>query len=164
MEKAKNVQIRPPQTEEDREWFRSLWISEWGGEIMISRGRAYGPQDVSALIAWEDGMRVGAASYLLDRDECELTSLNATVIGAGIGSRLIAAAEEAVRQAGVHRLWLLTTNDNIDALRFYQRRGYRIAAIYPDAIAESRKLKPTIPLVGYYDIPIRDEIVLEKQL
>jgi ribosomal protein S18 acetylase RimI-like enzyme len=59
---------------------------------------------------------------------------------------------------------LLTTNDNLHALRFYQRRGFRLAALYPGALAEARKLKPSIPETGYHGIPIRDEIELEMSL
>ena len=91
-------------------------------------------------------------------------SINATVEGLGAGSALISAVEQAVNRAGVGRIWLITSNDNLDALRFYQRRGYRITAVYPNAIDEARKLKPTIPQVGYYEIPIHDEIELEKLL
>jgi hypothetical protein len=61
------------------------------------------------------------------------------------------------------RVWLVTTNDNLDALRFYQRRGFRIAQVRPGAVDETRKtLKPSIAEVGDFGIPIRDEIVLER--
>ena len=91
-------------------------------------------------------------------------SINAAVEGLGVGSVLISAVEESVQKAGIRRIWLITSNDNLDALRFYQRRGYRITAVYPNAIDEARKLKPTIPELGYYKIPIHDELELEKFL
>ena len=62
------------------------------------------------------------------------------------------------------RLLLVTTNDNIDALRFYQRRGLHILEVRPDGVARSREVKPSIPLIGSYGIPIRDEIVLGRDL
>lgn len=89
-------------------------------------------------------------------------SINSTVEGPGIGSTLISFVEQTVRLAGIGRIWLVTSNDNLDALRFYQRRGYRIVAVRPNAIDEARQLKPSIPHVGYYDIPIHDELELEK--
>jgi hypothetical protein len=59
-------------------------------------------------------------------------------------------------------VWLTTTNDNLDALRFYQRRGFRISAVRPRAVERARAtLKPEIPEVGAYGIPVRDEIDLE---
>ena len=66
--------------------------------------------------------------------------------------------------AGCRRLWLITTNDNLPALRFYQRRGFVLAALHRDAIAASRRLKPQIPLLGLDNIPIRDELELEMAL
>ena len=62
---------------------------------------------------------------------------------------------------GGGRLWLVTTNDNLDALRFYQRRGLRITAVAAGAVDEARKIKPGIPLLGDHGIAIRDEITLE---
>jgi hypothetical protein len=61
-------------------------------------------------------------------------------------------------------VWLITSNDNLNALRFYQRRGYRLAAVHRDAIVLARQIKPEIPLVGDFGIPLTDEIELEKLL
>ena len=74
-----------------------------------------------------------------------------------------AVVADAARE-GAKRLWLVTTNDNLDALRFYQRRGWRLSAVYPGSVVESRKIKPSIPEIGAYGIPIRDEIELEYPL
>lgn len=62
------------------------------------------------------------------------------------------------------RLWLITTNDNVGALVFYQKAGFRLVAVYPDAVNQARKLKPQIPLVAENGIPIRDEIELALDL
>lgn len=158
------VHVTLPATEEDALWLKSLWVNEWGGDVMISKGRAYTLEDLDVLIAWVDGIRVGAATYHRTVDECELMSINATLDNAGVGSALISAVEETAQKAGIRRIWLITSNDNLDALRFYQRRGYRIVAVYPNAIDEARKLKSTIPEKGYYDISIHDELELEKLL
>ncbi len=164
MEITGNVQVTPPLTEDDRDWGRNLWLNEWNGEKMVSKGTTYRFQDLDSVVARADGVRVGAATYNLDTDGCELMSINATVEGVSVGSALISSIEQTVQKAGIGRIWLITSNDNLDALRFYQRRGYRITAIYPNAIDEARKLKPTIPQVGYYKIPIHDELELEKYL
>jgi hypothetical protein len=81
-----------------------------------------------------------------------------------VGSALLAAVENHARADGFHRIWLITTNDNLDALRFYQRRGYVIAAVHSGAVDRARRLKPGIPEVGYYGIPIHDEVELHKGL
>lgn len=154
----------PPEHEADRDWLANLWLTEWGGQSMISKGNEHRLADLEALIAWEGQARVGVATFHIDRSGCELLSINASSQGGGVGTALLQAVEEAARKAGCSRVWLITSNDNLDALRFYQRRGYRLIAVYPGAIDEARKIKPTIPQVGYHGVPIHDELELEKQL
>ncbi len=158
------VRTSAPVSDDDRTWLTALWRQEWGGEIMVSKGQVYRLNDLEALIAWEGNTRVGAATYRIEEDECELMSINATVEGRGIGSELLKAVELVARTAGCKRVWLITSNDNIDAIRFYQRKGYRLVAIHSGAVDQARLLKPSIPLVGNYDIPIHDELELEKRL
>ena len=93
-----------------------------------------------------------------------LVTLDALVEGAGVGTMLLDAAAEAARSAGCRRLWVITTNDNVHALRFYQRRGFALAALHRDAVTKARRLKPEISLVGEHGIPIRDELELERLL
>jgi len=90
--------------------------------------------------------------------------MNSLVEGKGIGSALVDAVKSIAVASKCKRLWLITTNDNTKALRFWQKRGFRLAAIYPGAVEKSRKLKPEIPLIGDDGIPIRDEIELEMIL
>lgn len=73
------------------------------------------------------------------------------------------AVSEAERR-NCSRIMLITTNDNLNALRFYQKRGFDMVRLYQDAVNEARKIKPEIPLLGDYDIPIKHEIELEKKL
>jgi GNAT superfamily N-acetyltransferase len=106
-------------------------------------------------------------TYVLDRDgeHCEVLTLHATQPWQGVGTGLIEAVERLAAQQGCKRLWLITTNDNLDALRFYQRRGFCLAALHPGAVDDSRvRLKPEIPTIGNYGIALRDEIELEKRL
>lgn len=74
---------------------------------------------------------------------------------------LLDALLEAARRGGCRRLWLITTNDNLNALRFYQRRGWRLVAVHAGAVDEARKVKPQISVIGEDGIPIHDEIELE---
>jgi hypothetical protein len=68
------------------------------------------------------------------------------------------------RRTGWRRLWLVTTNDNTAALRFYQRAGWELVAFHHNALAQSRVLKPSIPQMGLDSIPIRHELELELPL
>jgi len=159
------IRITPPQREEEQEWLTQLWQSEWNGDAMVSRGHVYYLADLKSLVAKTQGKLVGAATFRFDdTDGCELMSINATSQGGGVGTKLLAVVEDEARKAGCRRIWLITSNDNLDALRFYQRRGYRITAVYSGAIDEARRIKPTIPYIGDHDIEIHDEIELAKDI
>jgi DNA-3-methyladenine glycosylase I len=103
-------------------------------------------------------------TYRIEGEACEIVSLDSTIETIGIGSALIQAVRDTAASAGCKRLWLVTTNDNMAALRFYQKRGFVLVAVHRNALDESRRLKPEIPLVGIDGIPLRDEIELELSL
>lgn len=155
-----NVTIRSVRPE-DREWVRATLLDEWGSARVVSRRRLFEADKLPGFIALLDEGLSGLATYNISGKDCEIVTLHSLEERKGIGSALIESVKEQARHTGCRRVWLITTNDNIHALRFYQRRGFAIKAVYPDAIAESRLLKPEIPLVGYDGIPIRDEIELE---
>ena len=78
---------------------------------------------------------------------------------------LMDAALRAAREEGYRVVWLTTTNDNLDAIRFYQRRGFRIVGVRPGAVDRARvTLKPEIPEVGMYGIRMSDELDLALEL
>ena len=117
-----------------------------------------------SLIALDPGL-AGVLTYVVDGAECEILTLHAERPRGGVGTALIEAVKAPARAAGCTRLWLITTNDNVDALRFYQRRGFRLAALHAGAVDDSRaRLKPEIPLVGDYGIPLRDELELHMRV
>jgi GNAT superfamily N-acetyltransferase len=129
------------------------------------RGALVHSLDHPAVLAWSEGELIGAATYVIDGDACELLTLHAAARLIGTGSALLTAVENIARDARCTRLWVVTTNDNVEALRFYQRRGLRLVLIRPGAVDLSRKmLKPDIPASGAYDIPLRDELELETSL
>jgi len=109
----------------------------------------------------QNGRPLGLATYEIIGDECQLVTLHAFQPFAGIGTALVQAVRDVAADEGCRRLWLITTNDNLDALRFYQRRDFELVAVHRDLRDTARRLKPSIPLVGDYGIPIRDELELE---
>jgi ribosomal protein S18 acetylase RimI-like enzyme len=145
-------------TPSDRQWMASRTTQLWGADFVVSRGVAHRVAELPGFITWIEGQRVGVATYHLGESDCELVTLDALRPRIGIGTALVDAVKKA---AAGRRLWLVTTNDNVDAIRFYQRRGFMLTAVYANAIEDSRKLKPQIPGVGNYGIPIRDELVFE---
>jgi ribosomal protein S18 acetylase RimI-like enzyme len=118
-------------------------------------------RDPAGLISWH----IGGLDSAADEAEIRVLVVEAGHRRSGVGSRLLEAAEEALRDAAVHTAWLVTTNDNLDALGFYQRRGWRLVELWPGAVDEERRrLKPTISRAATNGIPIRDELILAKEL
>ena len=158
-----DIEIRPV-TDQDRAWVLEVFQG-WGADFVISRGRKMYPANLEGFIARdESGFKVGLVTYEIDGEQCEIVTLDAYRKFQGIGTALIEAVKLAVREMVVNRLWLITTNDNVDAMRFYQKRGFTIAAVHSNTMDEWRKLKPSIPKIGAYGIPIRDEVEFEMLL
>jgi ribosomal protein S18 acetylase RimI-like enzyme len=157
------VRVRPPRDEERPELARRL-ADSWGATVVVTRGRVVDAARLPALVCELDGAVAGLATYEVRGDSCELVTIDAFAGGRGVGTALLDAVASEARRLGCRRLWLITTNDNLVALRFYQRRGMRIVAVHAGAVEASRRLKPSIPLVGHDGIPIRDEIELELVL
>jgi N-acetylglutamate synthase-like GNAT family acetyltransferase len=153
-----------PLTTHDRRWVLQFIAEHWGSNIIVSKGTIYSADCLPGFVALERGEPIGLITYYIRGNECEIVSLDSTDPSKGLGTALIEAVKHTAHLAGCKRLWLITTNDNVDALRFYQRRGFTLVAVHRNAIEQSRKLKPQIPLIGEYGIPIRDEIELELPL
>jgi N-acetylglutamate synthase-like GNAT family acetyltransferase len=148
----------------DKAWVIDLLTEHWGSARTVSRGRLYQADELPGFVAIQGCKPAGLATYNINGKECEITTMNTIVEKIGIGSALVDTVKKIAVKAGCKRLWLITTNDNTLGLHFWQKRGFSIAAIYPNAIEQSRKIKPEIPLTGNDGIPIRDEIELEMTL
>ncbi|MHC4442518.1 MAG: GNAT family N-acetyltransferase [Planctomycetota bacterium] len=156
-------QIRE-RCDDDGGWVGELLKERWGSTKIVSKGRIYDADRLPGFVAEGDGGYLGLVTYCIDGDECEVVSLDSCAEGRGIGTGLLSRVEEAARAGGCKRLWLATTNDNLKALRFYQKWGLTISVVRCNVLEAYRKLKPQIPLVGFDGIEIRDEIELEKIL
>ncbi len=130
----------------------------------MSKGRMFDPSELEGFAAVADEKVVGLVTFRVERDECEVVTLNSLSEGTGTGSSLLNAVRDTAIKARCRRLWLITTNDNLSSLRFYQKWGLHIVAVYPNALEKSMRLKPEIPLLGKEGIPLRDEIELEMTL
>jgi ribosomal protein S18 acetylase RimI-like enzyme len=141
-----------------------FWEEQWGGTEMLVHGVVFRTNQLDGFVAEEQGRWTGLVTFFMSHDGCEIISLNSLEEGHGTGTKLIEEAIRAARAENCKRIFLSTTNDNLHALGFYQKRGFELAAIRRGAVNESRKIKPQIPLTGFDDIPIRDEIELEMLL
>ena len=150
--------------ESDRNWVASFVKSRWGSGIVVAKGRVFHPEELNGFAAFKGKSPVGLLTYRIEGSDCEIVTIDSASEREGIGTALIGAVEERAKAKGCRRLWLITTNDNLNALGFYQRRGFRLTALYPDALEASRKLKPEISMKAANGIPIRDELELELEL
>ena len=150
-----------PLTPADRDWVARHIADRWGAEIVVAHGVVYRPAELPGFAAVQDEDVAGLVTYNIEGDACEIVTIDSSHPGLGIGTALIEAVECAAIASGCRRLWLITTNDNLHALGFYQKRGFRLVALRPGAVDRARKLKTEIPETGNDGIPIRDEIELE---
>ena len=153
-----------PSRDEDRPALEAF-LHDHHALRVARRGELLDSLEHPALLAWSGEELAGAATYVIDGADCELLTLHAGSRFTGTGTALVTALRGVARSAGCTRLWVVSTNDNVDALRFYQRRGFRLARLRPGAVDESRTaLKPEIPTSGAYGIPLRDELELQMDL
>jgi N-acetylglutamate synthase-like GNAT family acetyltransferase len=143
----------------------AAFLDRHGSAVVARHGELVDATQHPALVAEDEGRLVGVLTYVVAGQECEVLTLHADPPGLGAGTELVEAVAWLASERGCGRLWLITTNDNVDALRFYQRRGFRLTGVHPGAVDQSRRdLKPQIPEVAGNGIPIRDELDLERPL
>jgi hypothetical protein len=106
---------------------------------------------------------VGLATFRFADGDCELVTLDSLREGQGIGSALLTAVGHEAARRGCDRMWLITSNDNVNAIGFYQRRGMRLVAVHRGAVDDARRIKPSTPLIGERGIPIHDELEYELE-
>jgi N-acetylglutamate synthase-like GNAT family acetyltransferase len=153
----------------DRAAVDAIHDTTWGGPVVVGHGVAYDLRTLPTLVAVDAaGSVLGALAYHVGGDVLEVVSVASSGEGGGggggVGAALLTAAADEARGQGLRRLWLITTNDNLPALRFYQRRGMRITAVSPGAVDEARRRKPDIPVTGNEGVELHDELTLELRL
>lgn len=152
------------KSEEDSLEIKERSAKLFGADFVVSKGKCHKPAELAGFVARQYTELVGLATYEISGDTCELVTIDVFLQWQGIGKKLMEAVEMEARLALCKQVWLITTNDNIEAIHFYQRCGYDMVGLYHNALEESRKLKPQIPLVGSFGIPIKHEIEFRKNL
>ena len=160
--------IRPIQTD-DLSFIREELARNWGDVGIWSIGRRYQADELPGFVAVDDtrgNELIGLVTYIIHGGgwQGEVITLSSRRENAGVGAALLDAAVNAIRAAGCARAFLTTTNDNLRALGFYQKRGWRLAHLHKGIVEDARKRKAVIPEIGMNSIPIRDEIELEMWL
>lgn len=155
----RDVSIRPVE-EHDRPTVAWLTTQLWGAPEVVVHDSVFHPADLPGFIAERAGRIAGLVTFEVRPGVLEIVTINALNLYQGIGTLLLEAVRAEAKRRGCHEVTLTTTNDNIGALRFYQRRGFRLAALRPGAVDRSREHKTEIPRTGDFGIPLRDEIDL----
>ena len=149
----------------DFEWIKELYIQTWVSDICVSRGKIQKVDDFTGgFVAEISGQNIGFVAYTTTVSEIEITGLLSLREKIGIGSSLVKAVINLAKKQKIKKICLVTTNDSLNAIGFWQKRGFKLVKVYPDAMEYTRKLKPSIPLIGENGIPLRDEIELEMIL
>ena len=151
--------------DQHQELVHNFFIKQWGSTEMVLSSGTYKVNELEGFIASdESGEMKGIITYIVHQEQMEIISFNSLMERNGIGSRLLFEVEMIARERGLKKVTVLTTNDNTDALRFYQRKGYRLTEVIINAVDLARQHKPQIPKIGHYKIPIHDELKLTKML
>jgi GNAT superfamily N-acetyltransferase len=153
-----------PTDEYDRPFIRDFITRRWKAEAVVVHGDFFYPTELPGFVAEQDHETLGLITYMIKKNQCEIVTLDSLKECHGVGTQLIEAVKTRAVETGCTWIYVITTNDNLPALGFYQKRGFTIKAMVINAVEKSRILKPSIPLTGYEGIPIRDEIELEMSL
>jgi ribosomal protein S18 acetylase RimI-like enzyme len=154
------IAVRAKQ-EADQAWVEEALRQWWGSRQVVTHGEEFDAALLPALIA---GDRRGLLTYRVAPPTVEIVTLNAVQSRQGVGTALVEALAAELAASDVREIRLTMTNDNLDALRFYQRRGFRIAAVRPGAVDAARRVKESIAMVGNYGIARHDELELVRVL
>ena len=151
----------------DHDWARKLIGGHQGGDHRAARlGELLDPLELEGVVAELDGRPTALLTVHESDRGLEVFSLHSEVPGIGAGTRLLETALRVAAASGAERLWLVTTNDNLDAIHWYLRRGMTVAAVHAGGVTRDRAaIKPHLPLTNpRNEIPIRDYVELELRL
>ncbi|MFS0557382.1 GNAT family N-acetyltransferase [Brevibacillus sp. 179-C9.3 HS] len=149
----------------DKNVVTQFFIKHWGSPQMVISSGVFQCDALDGYAVQGDDSGInGFITFVLENNECEIISLDCVIENKGIGTALLNQVEQTAKEKGCHRMKLVTTNDNLHAMGFYQKRGYLLHELYVNAVAKARQIKPEIPLIADNGIPIRDEILFIKEL
>ena len=156
-----------PLTADDQRWKVDTLERAWGSTIVARLGEVVDAAPLPGFVAQDSDRgdrRVGLLTYAARGDGIEIVTIESLVEGLGIGGALMDAARALATAGDASRLWLVTTNDNVRAIGFYQRWGMDLVRVVRDGVTRSRLVKPSIPTIGQHGIPMRHELEFELVL
>lgn len=162
MNKQYNIQPIDP---ENREKVNRFIQKRWFSTDMLIRGEVVDLTKADGFVLFDASeIIIGLVTYIFRKEFCEITSLDVTAENRGIGTALIQQVAAAAKTAEYHKIRVITTNDNLHAFGFYQKRGFDLFSIHRNAVDHERAQKPDIPMIGNYGIPLKHEIEFEMDI
>jgi N-acetylglutamate synthase-like GNAT family acetyltransferase len=143
---------------EDKTWIKKFIQKHWGSNQIVVHKTKYYPYKLKGFLAENSKEKLGLITYKIENEKCEIITLDSIKENKEIGTKLVKLVFEKAKKKGCKLIWLITTNDNIKAIYFYQKLGFQLKKVNRNAVDKSRKIKPEIPLVNENGIPIRDEL------
>lgn len=144
----------------NRNIINTIMINNWGATEIILRNKIIDGTKSKGFIAEDNNKMVGFLLYDINDDICEIIALYSFIEKKGIGTFLLNKIKEIATLKKCERIVVITTNDNLIALKFYQKRGFFLSKLYCNVFDNIRKIKPNLPKLGENNIPLNDEIEL----
>ncbi len=155
-----NFKIRLVRAE-DREMISQFMDEHYGGEPLFANGSPYMVGQLSGFVAKQEDRLLALVTYIVEGDSSRIITINSLAAGVGLGTELLKATIKAAAEAGCNRVCAAVTNDNLDALRFFQTRGFILGELRHNIVDTNREQRPDYPTRGLDGIMIRDEIEVE---
>ena len=149
---------------DDRTIVKSIAESQWGDNLIIVHGNEFHLDQLPGFKALHGLTWVGLVTYDIKDEICEIVSLDSFIPSMGTGRKLVNKVVETAREAGCKKIILITTNDNLNAIGFYQKIGFQMVWVEPDAVTRSWAMKPSIHLTAENGLPIKTEITFQINL
>lgn len=145
----------------DKNLISNFISHSWGSPLSVSKGMINDTALLPGFICKDKNKIIGLMTYNIENNECEIVTLNSERRNKGLGTMLINKVIETAKGKKCKRVWLITTNDNTNSIKYYQKRGFEWVGFYKNAMIKSRKIKPEIPQLGNNKIPIKHELEFE---
>jgi GNAT superfamily N-acetyltransferase len=159
-------QVRRAEGLADRE-FVSRHLDELFGETeFIEFGRWYRVDEMEQLVAVTgQGTHIGLAVYALESGEPSLMTLltinvHRSYLRRGVASALLDKVVAIATEAGVSRIRVPISNDDLLSYVFYHQRGFRLSGIDVELCVQRHGSE----LEGFWRLPVRDEFYLFRDL
>ncbi len=155
------VTIRPLESS-GRRAADALLADVLGGRMRVRPGERRDVLAGGGFGAWREDRLVGVVTY--HDDEIDAIAVPAEAGRRGVGGQLVEAVVSALLADGRSEVWLVLANDHLDAMRLFQRHGFRMAELRAGSLDRAPGPEPSVPAVGDFGIERHDELVFRRAL